>query len=290
MAIVQAPDSRVQKCYYIDSGPTNVALGTVTGGSYKEERELVQVMGIGNTAAKDFGVYKPSIQASGIATNDTATLLKAAGLRTDYDSGLPPTVGSLPSVAAGNDAESLTLDSNPRIDSWSLEQDFDGDGAAQFDVTFGALDATVGGAIGSVTPGSKKPFARGFGSFTVDAATYKVAKIKLDVDNRMERTQSGDAAASGKKGTADVESSEGELVKVTFALYSKYAADLGADSPDEDIDIVWVCTDRSSNSLTLTISDLSVVTFTRAFEVRGKTLYEYEAECLENLSTALVLS
>ena len=293
MAVVQATAGQVQRAYYTNTGPVNVALGVVDGGEYAEERELIQVSGIGNTHAKDFGLYKPTIKLSGIATSDTKTFLTSFGMRTNYATGLPPVIGSLSagSISAGNATESLALDSNPRLDEWSLEQDFDGEGEAKFDFTIGALDATVGAAIGSVTPGSVKPYVRGFGSFTLDGgAAYKIAKLKVDCDNRMERMLSGDAQASGSKGCADVESSEGEVVKVSFALYTKFTFDLGADSPDEDVDIVWVMTDRASASLTVTLSDLSVVTFKRSLKVRGKVLYEYEAEALENLSTALVLS
>lgn len=101
------------------------------------------------------------------------------------------------------------------------------------------------------------------GNATIDGGSYDLSSFEVTVENSLEPYSSLDTKAAGDKRFPEGIKVGSEIVTCNLVLQTASGndtlADLGADTLDNDIDVVLTCSD-GTNTFTITLSDLACST------------------------------
>lgn len=131
-----------------------------------------------------------------------------------------------------------------------------------------AVEKVTSPSVAAVSTGDTFEWFQG--NVTIDGTNYDVASYDLTVENSLEPKSSLDTKAAGSKRFPEVIKIGSEIVTCNLVLQTASGndntlADLGADTLDEDIDVVITCSD-GTNTFTITLGNLSCATNPMGFE------------------------
>lgn len=268
---------------------TTASIGIVTGGEVGPPNSPINHRdGIYAQSRMMGGMleYTGSIEFLPTGEND-ATLIGYA-LRSGFTA---PTLTAL-AIEGGHGSSHGWLHTGCYISTLELSQAVDGPLTASI-----AWQGTSGSRVASPSPQtleSGNPYEWFETSITIDAGTYDVREITVNVDNGLEPYSTLDS-----KSAASLRKPEGikvgsEIVTVSLVMLSpadhSTLFDLDADDIDTDIDIVWTA-GNNARTFTVTLSDLACTSNPMPFQSPdGLVVWNVELEAKHNTAGAITIA